>query len=41
MPINKSNIKYLSVEIESHFKKRNITKKDIKEAVKWAKDSCR
>ena len=30
----KADIKSLSTEIESHFIERNITKKDVKEAVK-------
>ncbi len=37
MPEVKLNFKSLAKEIEAQFKKQNVKKSDVKEAVKWAR----
>jgi len=37
IPSVKTDLKSLSKDIEKHFKDRNIKKKDVEEAVKWAR----
>ena len=39
IPLIKADFQSLSKEIEKHFKEKNITRKDVKEAVKWARKS--
>ena len=39
IPNVEAEFKSLSKEIAEHFKKKNVTQRDVKEAVKWAKKS--
>jgi hypothetical protein len=38
MGVEKTRFKSLAKEIEAQFRKNNVTKKDVEEAIEWARN---